>query len=56
MRDERKKLFKFGGTQRKCKSEVNVVCTGSRKLVLGWEGIFLHYLTIDNEGQKKQIF
>ena len=35
MRDERKKIFKLGGMQRKCKPEVNVVCTGSRMLVFG---------------------
>ena len=37
----------------KRKPEVNPVCTGSRKLVLGMEGIFLHYLMIHKEGRKK---
>ena len=56
MRDKRKTLLKLGGRLRKNKLEVNVACTGSRKLVLGCEGIFLHYLTIHNEGRKKDTF
>ena len=45
-RDNRKKLLKLDGTLRKCKPEVNLACTGSRKLVLGWGGIFLNDLMI----------
>ena len=35
---------------------MNVACTGRRKLVLGGEGIFLHYLPIHNEGRNKISF
>ena len=36
---QRKKVIKIPETPQKRKPEVNVACTGTRKLVLGWEGI-----------------
>ena len=53
--DERKNALKLDGTPQKHKPEVNLASTGSRKLVLGWEGIFLHDLTIHKEGRKKNV-